>query len=128
MDAKEFITQLNNIQELMQNENYKQAIILLEKLKELDKNADFDYNLSHKLYQLDSNTRSLYNQQIILTNIKELSNKYRSIRFQELNQILRANNELNLTDDILRREIELLILRNQLHGKIEKDSIVLNSK
>ncbi len=128
MKAEEFIKQLNDVQELMQKEKYKEAIILIEKLREIEKNADFDYNLAHRLYQLDSNCRSLYNQQIILTIINELSKKYRSIRFQEINQILRANNKLDLTDDILRREIELLILRNQLQGKIEKDNIVLYSR
>lgn len=127
MEAKEFIKQLNDIQELMQKEKYKEAIILIEKLREIEKNADFDYNLAHKLYQLDSNTRSLYNQQIILTNIRNLSQMYKSISFQELNRILRVKNELNLTDDIIRREVELLILRNKLVCKIEKDIIILNS-
>ena len=35
--------------------------------------------------------------------------------------------ELNLSNDILQREIEILILRNLISCKIEKDNIVLNS-
>jgi len=127
MNSQEFVEQLNKIQELMEQENYKEAITLIEKLKKIENESDFGYNLTHRLYQLDSNSRSLYNQQIIFANVRDLFKKYKFISFQELNRVLRTKNELNLTDDILRREIELLILRNQLHWKIEKDNIVFNS-
>ncbi|MFX1241388.1 MAG: hypothetical protein ACFFA7_09090 [Promethearchaeota archaeon] len=127
MDSQEFVKHLNEIQDLMEKENYPEALKLIEKLKEAEKKADFNYNLTHRLYQLDSNSRSLYNQQIILANVGDLFKKYKSITFQELNRVLRNKNKLNLTDDILRREIELLILRNQLAWKIEKDTIILNS-
>ncbi|MFX0021009.1 MAG: hypothetical protein ACFE9S_01690 [Candidatus Hermodarchaeota archaeon] len=124
MDSQEFVKHLNEIQDLMEKENYIEAIKLIEKLKVIDKKADLNYNLTHRLYQLDSNVNSLYNQQVILANVRDLSKKYKSITFQELNRVLRNKNELNLTDDILRREIELLILRNKLAWKIEKDSII----
>ncbi len=124
MDSQEFVKHLNEIQDLMEKENYTEAIKLIEKLKEVDKQTDLNYNLTHRLYQLDSNINSLYNQQLILANVKDLSKKYKSITFQELNRVLKNKNELNLTDDILRREIELLILRNKLAWKIEKDSII----
>jgi len=124
MDSQEFVKHLNEIQALMEKENYTEAIKLIEKLKVIDKEADLNYNLTHRLYQLDSNVNSLYNQQVILANVRDLSKKYKSITFQELNRVLRNRNELNLTDDILRREIELLILRNKLTWKIEKGSII----
>ncbi len=127
MNSQEILEQLNKIQALIEQENYKEANVLIEKLKKVENESDFDYNLTHRLYQLDSNSRSLYNQQIILVNVIDLSKKYKSISFQELNRFLRTKNELDLTDDILRREIELLILRNQLQGKIEKENIILNS-
>ena len=127
MDSTEFINKLNEVQEFMQKENYKEAIILIEKLKELDKNADFNYNLTHKLYQLDSNTRSLYYQEIILKTITHLSTKTKNISFHELNQKIKEMNNLDLSPDILRREVEVLILRNQLVCKIENDFIILNS-
>ena len=127
MDSQEFVKHLNEIQDLMEKENYTEALTLIEKLKEAEKKADFNYNLTHRLYQLDSNSRSLYNQQLILANVGDLFKKYKSITFQELNRVLRNKNKLKLTDDILRREIELLILRNQLAWKIEKDTIILNS-
>ncbi len=127
MNSKEFIEKLNEAQELLQQENYKEAIVLIEQVKELEKKGNFDYNLTHRLYQFDSNSRSLYNQQIILKIVRELSIQYKVISFQELNQVLKAKEELNLTDDILRREIELLILRNQLPWRINKNTIILKS-
>ncbi|MFW9969989.1 MAG: hypothetical protein ACFFDF_07290 [Candidatus Odinarchaeota archaeon] len=127
MDSQEFIKHLNEIQVLMEQEDYKEAISLIEKLKKVEKETEFGYNLTHRLYQLDSNSRSLYNQQIILMNVRDLSKKHKIISFQELKQILGDKKEITLTEDILRREIELLILRNQLPWKIEKDNIILNS-
>jgi len=127
MDIQDFIKQLNQVQELMQKENYKEAISIIEKLKEIETDSDYNYNLTHRLYQLDSNARSLYNQQIIIKYFRDLSKKYRTISFQDLAQMISTKKELNLTEDILRREIELLILRNQLPWKIEKDNIILNS-
>ncbi len=127
MNTEQFIKQLNDIQELMQKEKYKEAIILIEKLKELEKNANFNYNLTHRLYQLDSNSRSLYNQQIILKTIKDLSSKNDSISFQELNQTLKKKDELELSEDVLKREIEILILRNLLTCRIDKEKIIFGS-
>jgi len=127
MDSQEFMKQVNEVQDLMEHENYKEAINLIENLKEIEKNSNFDYNITHKLYQLDSNARSLFNQQAILNVINEISNSRDSISFQELNNVLKEEIELNLSIDILKREIEILVLRNQLSCKIEKDNIVLNS-
>ncbi len=124
MNSQEFLKHIHEIQDLIEQEDYKEAINIIEKLKKVEKKSDLDYNLTHMLYQLDSNSHSLYNQQIILKNVGDLSKNYETISFQELNRILRAKKELNLTDDILRREIELLILRNKLSWKIEKDTIV----
>ncbi|MFX0004934.1 MAG: hypothetical protein ACFE9C_05840 [Candidatus Hodarchaeota archaeon] len=125
MNSQEFIENLKEIQELIEKEHYKQAINFIEKLKKVEKKSDFGYNLTHRLYQLDSNSRSLYNQQIILENVRDLSKQYKTIRFEELNHILKAKEEISLTNDILRREVELLILRNQLPWKINKDTIIL---
>ncbi|MFX1390356.1 MAG: hypothetical protein ACFE9Z_09860 [Promethearchaeota archaeon] len=126
MDSQEFINQLRVIERLMEQEQYKKAIDLIENLKKVDKESNFNYNLTHRLYQLDSNSHSLFNQQVILANVRDLSKNYKSITFQELNHVLKSKNDLNLTNDILRREIELLILRNQLQGKIEEDRIILS--
>ena len=62
MDSKEFQNQLTEAHDLMTHENYKDAIILLEKLKEAEKQSNFDYSLTHQLFQLLSNAHSLYNQ------------------------------------------------------------------
>ncbi len=124
MDIQDFIKQLNQVQELMQKENYKEAISIIEKLKEIETESDYNYNLTHRLYQLDSNARSLFNQQKILKIIKELSSSCDSISFQELNQVLREKNKLNLSDDILQREIEILILRNLISCKIDGEKLI----
>ena len=127
MDDQKFIKQLNEVQDLMQQEKYQEAILLIEKLKELENQDSYNYNLTHKLYQLDSNAHSLYNQQAILHIINDLFSGHDSISFQELNRELREKKNLNLRNDILQREIEILVLRNKLSCKIEKENIVLNS-
>ena len=125
MKKQEFIDKLNQVQDLMKKEKYRDALLLLDKLKTVEKSMDFDYNLTHKLYQLDSNTQSLNNQQIILNNIQKMSKKQSSISFNELYQIIKEKDNLILPIDILRREIELLILRNLLECKIEGDKIII---
>ena len=108
----------------MSKEKYGEASVLLEKLKEIDKNADFDYNLTHRLYQLYSNCRSLYNQKIILNFINSISKISSSITFRELNQRLKNEINISLEEAILKREIELLVLRGLLSCRIEKNKII----
>ena len=127
METKEIVKQLSNIRQLMTREKFADAIVLIEKLKEKDKTNDFDYKYTHQLYKLDSNARSLYNQQIILRCIKEISLNQTSITFHDLNKLLKSKKELNLSEDILRREIEILILRNQLKCKLDGETITFIS-
>ena len=108
----------------MLKEDYKEALLLLEDLKKIEKQGDFNYNLTHKLYQLDSNARSLYNQQIILNLIYDMSKQQKSITFSELNEFLRKKNNLTFDESILKREIEILILRKLISCKIEDDMII----
>lgn len=124
MDSQEFLKRVNEVQELMKQENYKEAINIIEKLKEIEKNSTFDYSITHRLYQLDSNSRSLYNQQIILKTINNLSKKREIINFHELNREIKESVKLDLSNDILKREIEILILRNLLSCKIEGDKLI----
>ncbi|MFX1500029.1 MAG: hypothetical protein ACFFDH_03590 [Promethearchaeota archaeon] len=124
MDTQDFIKQLDHVQELMQNENYTKAISIIEKLKKIESQGDFDYNLTHRLYQLDSNAHSLFNQQKILEFITDLSVSNDSISFQKLNQLLKQRSKIILSDDIIQREIELLILRNLISCKIEGDKLI----
>lgn len=123
MDTDEFRQKLLEAQNLMSKENYKEALVILGKLKEIDKARDIDYNLAHKMYQLLSNSHSLYNQQIILKNIEELSKNIEGISLSSLNQMLKDKDQLDLTEDILLREIELLILRGLLKAKLDKGEI-----
>ena len=125
MNNQEFITQLNKAQDLMSQEKYKEAIVLLEELKEIDKETDLNYNLTHRLYQLYSNCQSLYNQKIILMHINEISKNSTSLTLQKLNQILKDEFKINLEEEkILVREIELLILRGLLSCRIEDNKII----
>ncbi|GAG14021.1 unnamed protein product, partial [marine sediment metagenome] len=87
MESKDFVKDLSIAQDLMRNEKYQEALILLGRLKELDKAGNFDYNLTHKLYQLISNSQSLYNQQVVLGTIQEISQKHKSISFSKLNEL-----------------------------------------
>ena len=125
MDIEEFIKQLNNAQDLMSQEQYKEAIVILEELKKIDKESDLNYNLTHRLYQLDSNCQSLYNQKIILKHINKISKNSTSLTLQKLNQGLKDEFKINLEEKILVREIELLILRGLLSCRIEDNMIFL---
>ena len=124
MDANDFVKDLNDAQELMRNEKYQDALILLGKLKEADKAGDFDYNLTHKLYQLISNSQSLYNQQKVLSAIQKISQKRKSISFLELKEIVNEHENLDINEQVLRREVEILILRSLLEAKLEENDLV----
>jgi len=124
MDANDFARDLTDSQELMKNEKYIEALVILNKLKEADKAGDFDYNLTHKLYQLISNSQSLYNQQRVLSVIKKISLEQKSISFIALNEILKKQENVELDELILRREVEILILRSLLDVKIDGNDLV----
>jgi mRNA deadenylase 3'-5' endonuclease subunit Ccr4 len=122
MESQEFLNRLIEVQNLMKEEKYKKALILLDQLKEIEQKGDFDYSLTHKLYQLDSNTKSLYNQQILMKYLDKLQKEKKTITFEELKAL--CSEDLNLDIKILRREIELLILRGVLSCKVEGNKIM----
>jgi len=124
MDTNDFVKDLNDAQELMRNERYPEALIILGKLKEAEKAGSFDYNLTHKLYQLISNSQSLFNQQRVLSVVKKISQTQKSLSFIELNEILKKQENIKLDELILRREVEILILRSLLECKIEGNNLV----
>ncbi len=124
MDTNDFVRDLNDAQELMRNEKYQEALVILGKLKEADKAGNFDYNLTHKLYQLISNSQSLYNQQRVLSVVKKISHEQKSISFIDLSEILKKQENVELDELILRREVEILILRSLLEVKIDGNHLV----
>ena len=124
MDDNDFVKELNDAQELMRNERYPEALIILSKLKEADKAGSFDYNLTHKLYQLISNSQSLYNQQRVLSVVKKISHEQKSISFIDLKEMLNKQENVELDEQILRREVEILILRSLLEIKIDGNDLV----
>ena len=112
----------------MTQEKFTEASVILEELKGIDKNSEYDYNynLIHQLYQLDSNCKSAYHQQRILEIIKNLPIPNNSIKLEEIYKVLRVKENLDITEEILRREVELLILRNLLNCKIKGDQLIFN--
>ncbi|TET00475.1 MAG: hypothetical protein E3J90_03890 [Promethearchaeota archaeon] len=124
MDANHFVRDLNDAKKLMRNEKYLDALCILNKLKEADKAGNFDYNLTHKLYQLISNSQSLYNQQRVLSVVKKISHEQRSISFIDLKEMLNKQENVELDEQILRREVEILILRSLLNCKIKGNDLV----
>jgi hypothetical protein len=125
VSSQEFINKLNEVQELMLKEDYKKAILILDKLKTIEKENNYNYNLTHKLYQLDSNIHSLFNQQLILKFIFNLSNKKKEISFNELLNLLKQEESIEMDIGTLKREIEILMLRSLLSCKIEENKIIL---
>ncbi|MFX1345941.1 MAG: hypothetical protein ACFFAI_12600 [Promethearchaeota archaeon] len=113
----------------MSEEKYSDAMKVLNNLKNIEKNSgiNYRYDLIHQLYQLDSNCKSALHQQIILEQLKKLSIMKKSISFEELNQILNKKSGLNIPDQILRREVELLILRNLLNCELKGDRLILSN-
>ncbi len=124
MDANDFVKDLNDAQEFMRNERYPEALIILGRLKEADKAGNFDYNLTHKLYQLISNSESLYNQQRVLSVVKKISHIQKSISFIDLREMVNKQENIELDELVLRREVEILILRSLLECKIEGNDLV----
>ena len=128
MNPQEFEQLLNEARELMTQEKFTEASVILEKLKGIDKISEYDYNynLIHQLYQLDSNCKSAHHQQIILEIITNIPTTKNSISLNELNELLRDKENLNISEEILRREVELLILRNLLSCRIEKNQLIFH--
>ena len=124
MDTNDFVKDLNDAQEFMRNERYPEALVILGRLKEADKAGNFDYNLTHKLYQLISNSQSLYNQQRVLSVVKKISQKQKSISFIDLREMVNNQENIELDELVLRREVEILILRSLLECKIEGNDLV----
>jgi hypothetical protein len=129
MDAKEFIEELNKAKKLMQEEKYVSALDVLDHLKKVEGANEtlLDYSLTHQLYQLESNCKSAYHQQIILSYLNKLSNKNDTILIKKLSQELKDKNNLTLSEAILRREIELLILRNLLKCELKGNLLIFNA-
>jgi hypothetical protein len=126
MKEEKFVDELTRAQKLVQDEEYKDAMKLLNDLKKIESEEDFNYNLTHKLYQLISNTESLSNQKIILEMIRDKSDDNNSIEIEELYNALSNKESLSLDKSTLKREIELLILRGALEAKLEGDYIKLD--
>lgn len=126
MNPQEFRQYLNEVRELMAQERYKEAIVILETLKSEDSvsESDFNYNLIHELYQLDSNCKSAFHQQLILERLLNISKNQKRISFTELNDDIKKNLDLNISEEILRREVEILILRNLITYRIEETTII----
>ena len=81
MNEEEFVKQLNEAHQLMKDEKFKESIIILEKLKDVEKKGEYSYGITHKLYQLISNAHSLYHQQEIQKFMGELLLQQKTITY-----------------------------------------------
>ena len=124
MNPREFQDQLNDAHELMLEEKYKDAIIILEKLKDIEQKGNFEYSLTHQLFQLFSNAHSLYNQQKIKDELNRILMKQKVWPLNKLNQLLKERIDLDLDDKTFRKELELLILRGLIPCSIEGDLVI----
>ena len=73
---------------------------------------------------MNSNSQSLYNQHRVLSAIKKISLMKKAISFYELNDFLRKEEDTEIDEQILKREVEILILRSLLECKIEGNNLV----
>jgi hypothetical protein len=118
---------LNEARELMTQEKYTEAMVTLDNLKDLDKTSEHDYNydLVHQLYQLDSNCKSAYHQQIILEIINDIPNTKSSLSLDDLNSLLKDKEKLNIsllfsyekTRETHHLKREYLLYIHQIHPK-----------
>ncbi|MBD3195901.1 MAG: hypothetical protein GF317_12640 [Candidatus Lokiarchaeota archaeon] len=125
MNTEQFVKELSSAQSFMAEEEYEKALEVLYNLREIEKKGDFDYSLTHKLYQLISNSESLLNQQKILGILKKFESQREKIAFDSLSKILKDENNFSLESGTIRREIEMLILRGKVNYKIQGDSLIL---
>ena len=124
MDPREFQDQLKDAHQLMLQEKYEDAIIILEKLKDIEQKSNFEYNLTHQLFQLFSNAHSLYNQQKIKDGMNAMLMKQKTMALTDLNQLLKERIGLDLDDKTFQKELELLILRGLITCSIEGDLVI----
>ncbi len=126
MNTEEFIKHLAEVEDLLKQEKYVKSLQILSKLKEIEIRGDFDNSLTHKLYQLISNAESLLNQKRITNGVLKLAETHEKIDFEFLSNYLRSNMDLDLEPEIVRREIELLILRGKIPYIISDKSLVFS--
>lgn len=126
MEPSEFIEQLSEAQDFIKNEKYKNALNLLYSLREIEREGDFDYNLTHTLYQLISNAESLLNQAAIIEELSKLTQKddKNEIDFNSLHIHFKTATDLTIEPELLKREIELLILRDKIPYRIKGNKLV----
>ncbi|MGV9198342.1 MAG: hypothetical protein ACOC44_02380 [Promethearchaeia archaeon] len=124
MKQEEFEEELYKAQNYMQEEEYQKALSLLYRLREIEKKGNFNNALTHKLYQLISNSESLHNQKTIITVINNIKKKQDKIKLDALKALINEREDIDLKEEILGREIEILILRGVLPAKIEEDYLL----
>jgi len=124
--VNEFFAELSKAQDLMLQEKYSEALEVLRELQKIEKEGDFDYSLTHKLYQLISNSESLLNQQKLLRHVEEIAKNKASIPITELHEFIVSRGGFKIDLPILKRELELLILRAIIPHKIVGNDLIFH--
>jgi hypothetical protein len=124
MNPEKFVRRLAEAEDLIKEEKYQESLNLLSELKEIELQENFDNSITHKLYQLISNAESLLNQKNIIEALSDVAQKHDQMDFEALSTYFRKYKNLDLTPPIIRREIELLILRDKIPYKIKQNSLI----
>lgn len=124
MKNEDFVKKLSKAQDYMAAEEYKKALSVLYHLRDIEQKGNFDYSLTHKLYQLISNSESLYNQKAVISIIEDLKKEQDKVSLDTLKEIIGERDDIDLNEGILGREIEILILRGVLPAKIQGNELV----
>lgn len=124
MKNEDFVKKLSKAQDYMAAEEYKKALSVLYHLRDIEQKGNFDYSLTHKLYQLISNSESLYNQKAVISIIEDLKKEQDKVSLDTLKEIIGERDDIDLNEGILGREIEILILRGVLPAKIRGNELV----
>ena len=124
MKNEDFVKKLSKAQDYMAAEEYKKALSVLYHLRDIEQKGNFDYSLTHKLYQLISNSESLYKQKAVISIIEDLKKEQDKVSLDTLKEIIGERDDIDLNEGILGREIEILILRGVLPAKIQGNELV----
>ncbi len=116
-----FKKELVKAEKLIKKEQFEEALVLLEKMKNYDDEI-FDDSLIHNFFMLYSNVQSTVRGKKIYENLLSFSKLRKKASYKEIFEYLKEKNIL-LDIDIIKKEIEILILSGKAPWKADKDAL-----
>jgi len=120
-DENKFKKELSMAKALIQKEQFQEALNLLEKMKNYEDDV-FDDSLVHNFFMLYSNVQSTVRGEKIYKNLQSFSRLRKKASYKEIFEYLKEKNII-LDMDIIKKEIEILILSGKAPWKANKDTI-----